>query len=68
MPFYVYIIQSETDDSYYKGFSEDVFKRIAQANQFIPKQKSLEIGLLRRDSRGGNIKYWGRFLESSIMV
>ena len=32
MPFYVYIIQSEIDNSFYKGFSEDVFKRLLQHN------------------------------------
>ena len=32
MPFYVYIIQSETDGSFYKGFSEDPSKRLIQHN------------------------------------
>ena len=32
MPFYVYIIQSQIDNSFYKGFSEDVFKRLLQHN------------------------------------
>ena len=33
MPFYVYIIQSEQDNSYYKGFSEDVFQRLIHHNE-----------------------------------
>jgi putative endonuclease len=33
MPFYVYILQSEIDNSFYKGFSEDVFKRLIQHNE-----------------------------------
>lgn len=32
MPFYIYIIQSEIDQSFYKGFSENVFKRLEQHN------------------------------------
>ena len=32
MPFFVYIIQSEIDNSYYKGYSENVFKRLFQHN------------------------------------
>ena len=32
MPFYVYIIQSDADNSYYKGFSENPPKRLAQHN------------------------------------
>ena len=32
MPFFVYIIQSQADHSFYKGFSEDVFKRLEQHN------------------------------------
>jgi putative endonuclease len=30
--YYVYIIKSEKDGSYYKGFSEDPIKRLAQHN------------------------------------
>ncbi len=33
MAFYVYIIQSEIDHSFYKGFSEDVFKRLIEHNE-----------------------------------
>ena len=33
MPFYVYIIQSEQDGSFYKGFSEDPCRRLIQHNQ-----------------------------------
>jgi putative endonuclease len=33
MLFYVYIIRSEKDDSYYKGFSEDPVKRLEQHNR-----------------------------------
>jgi putative endonuclease len=32
MPFYVYIIQSEADLSYYKGFSENPLGRLLQHN------------------------------------
>lgn len=32
MPFYVYIIQSEQDLSYYKGFSENCEERLKQHN------------------------------------
>jgi putative endonuclease len=32
MPFYVYIIQSAQDGSYYKGFSEDPSARLIQHN------------------------------------
>jgi putative endonuclease len=33
MLFYVYIIRSEKDHSYYKGFSEDPVKRLEQHNR-----------------------------------
>jgi putative endonuclease len=32
MPYYVYIIQSLKDNSYYKGFSENVQQRLIQHN------------------------------------
>ncbi|AXY75401.1 GIY-YIG nuclease family protein [Paraflavitalea soli] len=32
MSFYVYIIQSKVDESFYKGFSEDPLKRLLQHN------------------------------------
>jgi len=32
MPFYVYIIQSQADGSYYKGFSENPPNRLLQHN------------------------------------
>jgi len=32
MPFYVYILQSEVDGSYYKGFSENPTARISHHN------------------------------------
>ena len=32
MPFFVYIIQSEVDGSFYKGFSENVFNRLEHHN------------------------------------
>ncbi len=32
MPFFFYIIQSQRDSSFYKGFSEDVFRRLLQHN------------------------------------
>jgi putative endonuclease len=33
MPFYVYIIQSEQDSSYYKGFSENCEERLRRHNE-----------------------------------
>ena len=35
MPFYVYIIQSELDASYYKGFSEAPHARLLQHNAVL---------------------------------
>lgn len=32
MPYYVYILQSEIDNSYYKGFTENPANRIIQHN------------------------------------
>ena len=32
MSFYVYIIQSQKDNSFYKGFSENPYQRLAQHN------------------------------------
>ncbi|MES1181895.1 MAG: GIY-YIG nuclease family protein [Flavobacterium sp.] len=32
MSFYVYIIQSQKDNSFYKGFSEDPYQRLLQHN------------------------------------
>lgn len=32
MPFYVYILQSELDMSYYKGYSENYEERLSQHN------------------------------------
>ena len=32
MPYYVYIVQSQFDQSYYKGFSENPPKRLLQRN------------------------------------
>ena len=33
MPYFVYIIQSERDNTFYKGFSENVFHRLEQHNR-----------------------------------
>jgi len=33
MPYYVYIIQSQLDESYYKGYSENPSLRLIQHNQ-----------------------------------
>jgi putative endonuclease len=33
MPFYVYIIQSEKDESYYVGSTQDLDKRLVRHNQ-----------------------------------
>ena len=43
MSYYVYIIQSETDGSYYKGFSEDYIKRLEQHNNSWSKFTSSKI-------------------------
>ena len=32
MPFYVYILQSEVDHSFYKGYTENPLKRLQQHN------------------------------------
>ncbi|WP_243347810.1 GIY-YIG nuclease family protein [Parabacteroides sp. FAFU027] len=32
MPYFVYILQSTVDQSYYKGFTEDIAKRLEQHN------------------------------------
>ena len=32
MPYYVYIIQSQTNGNYYKGFSENPLNRLSQHN------------------------------------
>ncbi|MDD3080018.1 MAG: GIY-YIG nuclease family protein [Paludibacter sp.] len=33
MSFYVYILQSLVDDSYYKGFTEDIEQRLSRHNR-----------------------------------
>ncbi|RZK64224.1 MAG: GIY-YIG nuclease family protein [Pedobacter sp.] len=43
MAFYVYIIQSELDRSYYKGFSEDPFERLLQHNAGLSRYTSGKI-------------------------
>jgi putative endonuclease len=40
MSFYVYIIQSEIDQSYYKGFTEDYLERLKQHNDGWSKYTS----------------------------
>ena len=40
MGYFVYIIKSLADHSYYKGFSEDPFKRLHQHNQGLSKYTS----------------------------
>ena len=40
MEFFVYIIQSLLDDSYYKGFTENPLKRLAQHNNLESKYSS----------------------------
>ncbi len=42
MPFFVYIIQSEKDHSYYKGYSEDPLKRLVQHNNLESSYTSLK--------------------------
>ncbi len=42
MSFYTYIIQSNIDKSYYKGFSENPFKRLLQHNEGESKYTSLK--------------------------
>jgi len=43
VPFYVYIIQSELDQSYYKGFSENYLERLEQHNNGWAKYTSRKI-------------------------
>jgi putative endonuclease len=40
MRFYIYIIQSEIDQSYYKGFSENYLERLKQHNDGWSKYTS----------------------------
>jgi hypothetical protein len=37
MPFYVYIIRSLKDNSYYKGFTENYERRLEEHNQGLSK-------------------------------
>ena len=43
MPFYVYIIQSSVDHSYYKGFSENPLTRLLQHNNGESKYTSAKV-------------------------
>ena len=43
MPYYVYIIQSELDQSYYKGFSENPLNRLAAHNNGESTYTSIKI-------------------------
>ena len=43
MPYYVYIIQSEADRSYYKGFSENPLLRLVQHNTGESQYTSVKI-------------------------
>ncbi len=43
MPFYIYIIQSDLDHSYYKGFSENYLERLKQHNEGWSKYTSRKI-------------------------
>ena len=43
MSYFVYIIKSEVDGTYYKGFSEDPQQRILQHNNGDSKYTSLKI-------------------------
>jgi putative endonuclease len=43
MAFYVYILQSSVDGSYYKGFSEDPAKRLLQHNNAESKYTSAKV-------------------------
>ncbi len=40
MPFYVYIIQSSVDGTYYKGITENYFKRIEEHNSWLSRYTS----------------------------
>jgi predicted GIY-YIG superfamily endonuclease len=51
MPWFVYIIQSEMDGTYYKGSSQDPYKRLLQHNageSFYNVLKFIEDGLAQR--------------------
>lgn len=43
MPYYIYIIQSFTDSSFYKGFSENYQERLKQHNEGWSKYTSRKI-------------------------
>ena len=43
MPYYVYIIQSMTDHSYYKGSTSDYYKRIEEHNNGLSLYSSRKI-------------------------
>jgi putative endonuclease len=43
MSFYVYILQSEVDGSYYKGISEDYYERVRQHNSELSHYASRKI-------------------------
>ena len=43
MPYYVYILQSEVDASFYKGFTQDPIKRFQQHNDGESKYTSTKI-------------------------
>ena len=43
MSFYVYILQSEKDGTYYKGSTEDPVRRLQEHNQGLSKYTSAKI-------------------------
>ena len=43
MPHFVYILQSEKDNTYYKGYSEDIQKRLKQHNNGESRYTSTKI-------------------------
>ena len=82
MPFFVYILESNVDGDYYKGFSENPFLRLEQHNNgevnftatkrpwslvFLEKFDSKREALIReRQIKKWNRKSLANLIESSI--
>ncbi len=79
MPFYVYIIQSETDGTFYKGSSENPLQRLQQHNDglsqytsakrpwklvFVEEMPSKKEMLIREKKlKRGNAEYFAKLIS-----